>query len=101
MTAPYGYCPTCSYPGQLRERRPNGNDTCENGHNYPSRDSLPEPKELTLNETLTALGFSKQPALDECVGTFDILTKTGAVAFTGDASTVWHWLRVRKQAPRG
>ena len=34
---PYGYCPKCGAPGRTRERRPNGNDLCENGHLYPSR----------------------------------------------------------------
>jgi hypothetical protein len=33
---PYGYCPACGAPGKTRERRPNGLDTCENGHTYPS-----------------------------------------------------------------
>ena len=32
-----GYCPHCGAAGVQRERRPNGNDTCENGHVYPSR----------------------------------------------------------------
>lgn len=41
--APYGYCPTCGAPGEIRERRPNGNDQCANWHQYPSRDALPEP----------------------------------------------------------
>lgn len=35
--SPYGYCPHCGSAGKLRERRLNGNDTCENGHVYPSR----------------------------------------------------------------
>lgn len=35
----YGYCPTCGEPGELRERRPNGNDTCEAGHTYPSAEA--------------------------------------------------------------
>ncbi len=34
--APYGYCPHCQKPGISRERRLNGNDTCESGHVYPS-----------------------------------------------------------------
>lgn len=38
--APYGYCPTCGGLGLSRERRPNGNDRCENGHEYPSRSSV-------------------------------------------------------------
>jgi hypothetical protein len=35
----YGYCPICGSPGVKRERRPDGNDTCENNHVYPSRDA--------------------------------------------------------------
>lgn len=34
--APYGYCPTCGDAGAVRERRPNGDDTCVSGHKYPS-----------------------------------------------------------------
>lgn len=38
MTAAvYGYCPHCGAPGKSRERRLNGNDTCEAGHVYPTR----------------------------------------------------------------
>lgn len=40
--APYGYCPLCGAPGLTRERRPNGNDRCILGHEYPSRDALKE-----------------------------------------------------------
>lgn len=40
MPAPYGYCPTCKHPGKTRERRPDGNDTCESGHVYPSKLAL-------------------------------------------------------------
>lgn len=36
----YGFCPICGKPGINRERRINGNDRCENGHTYPSKDSL-------------------------------------------------------------
>lgn len=35
-TGVYGRCPHCGAPGIQRERRPNGNDTCANGHVYPS-----------------------------------------------------------------
>ncbi len=34
--SPYGRCPICGALGVTRERQPNGNDTCENGHVYPS-----------------------------------------------------------------
>ena len=37
---PYGYCPLCGVPGMQRERRFDGNDKCENGHEYPSAKSL-------------------------------------------------------------
>lgn len=36
MLFSYGNCPTCGAPGISRERSPNGNDTCTNGHIYPS-----------------------------------------------------------------
>ena len=39
----YGYCPKCGAPGVQRERRPNGNDKCEKGCSYPSRDALDTP----------------------------------------------------------
>lgn len=41
--APIGYCPFCGAKGWMRERRPNGNDQCENRHTYPSVDALKEP----------------------------------------------------------
>jgi len=41
--APYGYCPKCGALGKFRERRPNGDDQCTNGHKYPSKDALSEP----------------------------------------------------------
>jgi hypothetical protein len=37
--AVYGYCPQCGAKGVMRERRPNGNDKCANGHTYPSSTS--------------------------------------------------------------
>jgi hypothetical protein len=40
MKDPYGYCPTCGEPGSARERRPNGNDHCDNGHEYPSAEAI-------------------------------------------------------------
>lgn len=39
----YGFCPQCGAPGKTRERRINGNDTCMNGHVYPSKDRLSSP----------------------------------------------------------
>lgn len=39
----YGYCPCCGARGKFRERRSNGNDLCDNGCQYPSKDALKEP----------------------------------------------------------
>ncbi len=39
--APYGFCPICGAKGVSRERRPDGNDRCSNGHTYPARNSVP------------------------------------------------------------
>lgn len=39
----YGYCPRCGAPGKNRERRPNGNDTCERGCVYPSMSATAAP----------------------------------------------------------
>lgn len=44
---PYGLCPVCGQPGFARERRPNGNDTCPNGHTYPSRDAVADKSMTT------------------------------------------------------
>jgi len=37
---PFGLCPTCNGVGVEREKRPNGNDTCFDGHTYPSADAV-------------------------------------------------------------
>lgn len=39
-TSVYGYCPHCYSPGVSREKRPNGNDTCQAGHTYPSAQAI-------------------------------------------------------------
>jgi hypothetical protein len=36
---PYGRCPVCGAKGVSRERRINGNDMCERGHTYTSREA--------------------------------------------------------------
>lgn len=36
----YGYCPICSAAGVERERRPDGNDRCSNGHIYASKTAI-------------------------------------------------------------
>lgn len=36
----YGFCPICGAAGGKRERRPNGNDACDNDHTYPSKKAV-------------------------------------------------------------
>ena len=36
----YGLCPICGTKGVSRERRLNGDDTCELGHKYPSKNAI-------------------------------------------------------------
>ena len=54
IAAQYGFCPHCGAPCKLRERRPDGNDTCTNGHVYPSAAAVmpttPPAKRLTLDD---------------------------------------------------
>jgi hypothetical protein len=40
LQAVYGKCPVCGVAGKTRERRLNGNDTCINGHTYPSAEAI-------------------------------------------------------------
>lgn len=40
----FGYCPHCDQPSISREKRPNGNDECKNGHRYPTTASIETPK---------------------------------------------------------
>lgn len=72
-----GYCPDCGADGMSRERRPNGDDTCRNGHRYPtSHRLLHEPTQDQLDayalgrrtEALPALGVPRG-ALVYCVPT--------------------------------
>jgi HK97 family phage portal protein len=58
----YGYCPRCGAPGVTRERRPDGNDRCSNGHTYPSRQRLNSPKPVDLSpfRALLVRAFARQ-----------------------------------------
>lgn len=40
----YGFCRQCGADVTKRERRPNGNDTCFQGHVLPSRETVPYDK---------------------------------------------------------
>lgn len=57
----YGFCPTCGAGGVTRERRPNGNDNCERGHTYPSKDALNKP---IINQVLQVSNLVQGLAAD-------------------------------------
>ena len=40
LISEYGYCPICCSATKARERRPDGDDICENGHKYPSNTAV-------------------------------------------------------------
>ena len=48
---PYGLCPICGAPGKTRERRPDGNDTCENGCVYKSKNAWYGPAKREIRRT--------------------------------------------------
>jgi len=52
----HGICPGCGGKITLRERRPNGNDHCENGHVFPSSGDVPTKTPITA-EWLKEMGF--------------------------------------------
>lgn len=60
----YGYCPRCGSRGKLRERRPDGNDVCEAGHVYPSREATGRPRADAL-EAMRAEVADLRRRLDE------------------------------------
>ena len=54
----YGFCPICGEEGISRERRINGNDTCKNGHKYPSKDSLNSKDQYLNNIICPVCGYN-------------------------------------------
>lgn len=46
----YGFCPICGERGISRERRMGGNDTCENGHVYPSKERFNTYQQFVNNK---------------------------------------------------
>jgi hypothetical protein len=60
--AVYGYCPECGAKGVQRERRPNGNDKCANGHTYQSCKATHPPQRTWVgltDEQIKDLYFDK------------------------------------------
>lgn len=63
------FCPICGAPEHLRERRPNGNSKCEEGHPYPSAASLSEPQVFftSLQHAPDALRKYARPVSDQWI----------------------------------
>lgn len=72
----YGYCPNCGAPGERRERRPNGNDTCANGCVYPSKDALKTQDEYFERDTQAFL--RKYPETCNFAGFWDVAKQENA-----------------------
>ena len=62
----YGFCPRCGVPGINRERRPNGNDSCFNGHVYPSREAKNCPPPPEFEARIKEISEAIMGALNEC-----------------------------------
>lgn len=81
--ATYGYCPQCGAPGELRERRPDGNDVCRNGHTYPSRTALTAKEDFVLGVVVESP--IKQCKIDAARSALQDAINSGAVyAWTHD-----------------
>jgi hypothetical protein len=77
--ASLGYCPRvgCGAPGVRRERRPNGNDTCEQGHEYPSREAMEQPTVFTEPPKSVRLTVLLHMVLADVVSVADDLHEAG------------------------
>jgi len=80
----YGYCPKCGAPGKNRERNPNGNDTCENEHVYPSREAL---STAPVSISITFLRGLRNEQIEVFVEDFrdEVEAAGGVLAVNGEA----------------
>ncbi len=101
--APYGLCPKCGKPGVTRQRCRNGNDTCADGHQYPSADAVMESaKAAEIEKVLLAAGaggrvsitdVARNPALrgvhfGKIQAAAEKLAKAGKISLT-EAAEKW------------
>lgn len=64
--APYSYCPQCGAVGVYRERRPNGNDRCRNGHTYLSAQAVQSPVKPVPSGADSTIGSIIREARQRC-----------------------------------
>lgn len=57
---PYGFCPICGKPGVSRERRPDGNDKCQAGHQYPSMAASRQDSDDIITELQSKLSAAEE-----------------------------------------
>lgn len=62
----YGYCPECGHECKERERRPDGNDICINGHTYPTADAVSE-KDAQVIRVLIRLCANDGKLIDQLI----------------------------------
>jgi hypothetical protein len=70
----YGFCPICNGNVISRERRPNGDDRCINGHSFPSRDTLRSKDEVDVVRAFCVAICPGMPDLFATMGMNHILT---------------------------
>ena len=59
-----GVCPKCGDEGWSRERRPNGNDRCVNGHSYPSSTAIMTLDDVNFFIDVEVEGYTRQKELE-------------------------------------
>lgn len=66
----YGNCPKCGSKGVSRERRPNGNDKCANGHVYLSSEAIVKKPNISKYAAVIKhhSGFTDINGVSICVG---------------------------------
>lgn len=102
----YGYCPLCCAPGVSRERRPHGNDVCENGHTYASAVALSVPRVSHSNlekqiAELAAVIMSLDLRGKEDGGACQIaaIRMKQLAQFLEDLKPIVRYVRARRKAP--
>lgn len=89
----YGYCPTCGALGVQRERRQNGNDTCEQGHTYPSRSRLDVPN-ITVGTPDKSIVAPEFTMTTESFEPYTFSTEEDEDAFTAESDDeILKWVK--------
>lgn len=88
---PYGFCPQCGAAGATRERRPNGYDTCVDGHKYLSTQAVQTkvaPMEMRGPLAIYVTDHARAEGLAELLGAMRSQDDQGAVVIPFAASAL-------------